>query len=524
LQVRQQFARVPAMGWLIAGAATAKFSLHLLTAANPYGYFCDELYSLALSRHLDFGYVDVPPLMPAILAVNRALLGESLLAIHILPALVGALTVVLVCLIARELGGGLFAVGLSALAFMVAPFWLIQNSFFGYDTFDQAFLAGFLYLLVRLLRTENRRLWLALGLVAGLACLTKTTILFLGPGFALALLVSKRRVDLLTPWPYLGGLIFAVVVSPYVIWELENGIPTVEYWAGYDKTLLYSYSPQQLLINVSYAMNYAVAPLLVAGLARLLWPIGTTSYRFLLVMFAVTVGLIFYLHGKSFMLLELLMPVVAAGAVAVERLLSGARFPRWKLGARVALVPYLLGAGLLIAPAALPVLPVDMEKKYADTYGFLYRPFKNSTLVQGEFPEELADRLGWEELVQTVAGVYNGVDPEVRSRCGIYAADWYGPAGAIDLYGPKYGLPQAISPFLTYYRWGPGGYDGTCLIVVGWNPQILNYFSQVELKGLVISDYGDYGLSYNTGVPIYVCRDMRVPMHFVWPTLKNYYD
>ncbi len=108
---------------LILGALV-KFAIHLYYAPG-YGLFFDELYTIALSRHLAFGYVDLPPLVPALVALSRLLLGESFFAMHIVPALAGSGTLVLVCLITKEFGGKTFAVALSALAFIVVPFWLM---------------------------------------------------------------------------------------------------------------------------------------------------------------------------------------------------------------------------------------------------------------------------------------------------------------------------------------------------------------------------------------------------------------
>src|SRR5512145_135548 len=129
-------------------AALVKCLIHLYTSPG-YGFFGDELYTMALSRHLAFGYVDLPPLVPALVALSRALLGESLLAMHIVPALAGSVTLIFVCLITKEFGGKSFAIALSALGFIAIPLWLGINSIFCYDGIDQMVLSAFLYTLVR---------------------------------------------------------------------------------------------------------------------------------------------------------------------------------------------------------------------------------------------------------------------------------------------------------------------------------------------------------------------------------------
>jgi len=104
MQERKHITGLSSVNLIILLAAAVKFTLHMFTAPG-YGFFGDELYTIALSRHLAFGYVDLPPLVPVLVALSRALLGESLFALHIVPALAGSATLVFVCLIAKEFGG-----------------------------------------------------------------------------------------------------------------------------------------------------------------------------------------------------------------------------------------------------------------------------------------------------------------------------------------------------------------------------------------------------------------------------------
>ena len=236
-------------------------------------------------------------------------------------------------------------------------------------------------------------------------------------------------------------------------------------------------------------------------------------------MLVVTMAVMFFAQAKVFMLLELFIPVLSAAGVALESFLAQGS---WRRPAKLALVPYLIAAGLVAAPASMPILPVDMEKSYADNLGFLYQSYKLDRLPNAGFPVGLADRIGWEGLVARVADAYNGLDQADRSRCGIYAT-WYGPAGAIDLLGPKYGLPPAASSHLNYYLWGPGGYDWSCMIVVGQKPRMLNAFVTVENKGLYAPENAAYLRPYNTDVGIYVCHRLMLPIQDLWPMMK-YFD
>jgi hypothetical protein len=512
---------ISSFGLVVGALALAKFAVELISAPD-YGNFCDELYAIALSKHLALGYVDVPPLAPALLALDRALLGESYLAIHLLPALAGALQLVFVCLIARRMGGRTFAVAVAGLGFLGAQYYLMFDGFFSYDAFDQLFLTAFLYVLIRFLQSGDRRLWLVMGAIAGICCLNKVTILFLGPGFLVALVVSKYRRDLMTPWPYLGAALCLLIVSPYLVWEALNGWPTLEYWNGYSANSLYPISAQQFFINVVLMMNLFALPLLALGLVRIFGRFGDTNLRFFGVWFVVSALVLFWFKARIFMLLVLLLPVIAAGALALEELIP--RMLRWRWAqssARVAAVAYLTLAFIVVVPASLPVLPLDMERQYAKYFSFLYKPAQiDANPVTWELPGELANRLGWEQIAATTAEVYNNLDPAERSKCGIFAADWYGPAGAIDLLGPKHGLPASTSGFLTYWLWGPGDWSWDCMIVVGGNPVVQRYFIEVELAAVVLNPDG---MPYNTKIPIYVCRHLVIPRDEVWPHLKNWF-
>ena len=500
---------------VVASLVVAKLVIHLATAAR-YGFFCDELYTIALSRHLDWGYVDLPPLVPALVALNRAIFGESLFATHIPPALAGAATIALVCLITRELGGRAFAVGLAGLAFLVAPVWLTLDSFFAYDSIDQLLLACLTFVLARLLRTGDARLWLVAGVIAGVAAMAKLTVLVLAPALLLALLLTRRRRDLLTPWPWLGGLAFGVIFSPFVVWQATNDWPTWAFLSQYGAEHAYHATLAEYLVSVILVVNPAAFPLLVLGAYRIFRPIAGTSFRLLGTMSLLGIALIVALHGRAFMMAQLFVPLIAAGAILVEEL--AARVPR----PRVVQVSYgtaLVAAGVLVAPAALPVLPPESLDTYAQHFGFLYQPVKDFTYEKNEYPQELANRLGWEELVAEVALVYEDLPPEDRARAGIWA-DWYGPAGAIDHYGPELGLPPAVSGHMTYHLWGPGENDWEVMIFVTADMEPFRpLFEEVEERAVIDNPFA---LPFNR-LRLYVARGPRQDIDALWPQIGPYY-
>ena len=498
---------------LVGAFAATKFIVHILTAR--YGYFCDELYAIALSKHLALGYIDLPPLVPALHALSRLFFGESFLAVHIFPSLAGAATLVLVCLITRELGGGLFATGVAAVGFMIAPVWLILDSFFCYDSIDQLVLAAFIYYLARLIRTENTRFWIALGICAGIAFMTKGTILFLAPGLLLGLCVTKYRRHFVTPWPWIALAIFLVIISPWVAWQYANHWPTVSYWGRYGSTKLYHSNVPEYLVNIVLTMNALLVPVLGIGLYRIFRPFGQTRYSVFGVLFLVTFVLVFLLHARAFVLAEVCMSLIAAGAVWLEEKLTGSG---WKQGTRIAVVSCMVAGGLLVAPVTLPLLPLPLMASPTQTFGFLFKPVKDFNDPRSDFPQEFSNRIGWDDLVQTVADVYHSLPPDDQAKAGIFC-DWYGPAGAIDLLGPRYGLPHAVSGHMNYYRWGPGEYSWDVMIFVSANMDPWKgFFEDVELKAVVANDYA---MPYNRN-GVYVCREPRLAPKVIWAYVHGY--
>ena len=495
--------------------AVAKFAAHMFTAQNG-GYYCDELYAIDMSKHLAFGYVDLPPLVPALIALTRLVFGDSLLAIHFMPALAGVGTLVFISLVTREFGGRLFATVITGLCFLMNTFWLCASTYFGYDSFDQLLLAIFLFLLVRFLKTENKRLWIGLGLAAGIALLAKTTILYYGPGFLIALLVSKHRKDLLTGWPWLGVGVFVVVVSPYLAWAIANHWPTLEYWGNYHARL-YPASPLEYFAAIFVTFNPVAFPIIAAGLYRIFRRFQGTNYYFLGILFLTSTVFLFELHARYHLLFALFGPLIAAGSVFFEQALSKIKWRAWIQAVSIAL---LAAAGATALPSSLPMLAPQDMRQYDNVFGFYFREVKFDSNPPPVFPLIYGYRRGWETLAKTVSQVYHGLSEEDRAQCGGILTDWFGPAGAVNFYGPKYGLPPAVSGHLNYYLWGPGDSSWEVMIAVTWFGGDLNkVFGYVLPVGRLNNPNSGPGMS---GIPIYICKNPVVPIKDAWPYFKAY--
>lgn len=270
--------RLPSKDWfstdtaILIYIAAGKFLLHLLIS-NQYGYFRDELYYLAVSWRLDFGYVDFPPLIALITALVRVTLGTSLPALRLLPALAGAGVVFLTGKMARLFGAGKFGQALAALCVLAAPVFLGMNSLLTMDSFEQFFWALALYLLIRILREDRPQLWLGFGLVAGISLADKIGFLYLGLALVVGMLLTSWRSQFRCWQLWAGGGIAIAFLLPYIGWNLAHGLPTIDFWANYGSKISRA-GPLEFILQQILTMHPFSFPVWLAGLIFFFLPSG----------------------------------------------------------------------------------------------------------------------------------------------------------------------------------------------------------------------------------------------------------
>ena len=490
--------------------AALKLALHLATNSN-YGYFIDELYYLACAEHLDFGYVDHPPMVAWLAFLSRNLLGDSLPALRLLPALAGTAVLLLAARIARELGGGAWAQTLAALGTLFAPVLLFTSTVYSMNIFDVLLCSLALLLILRLGRAEGPALglWTQLGVVLGAGLLNKISVLFLGFGFAVALLATPQRRRLLEAGPWLCGGIALVLFAPHLLWQQLHGWPTLEFLHNAATFKNRPMGPGEFL--ASQALEAAPLGLLLVliGLFHLL---RQPALRLVGLIYPVVFLVMLLGSGKSYYLAIFYPFLFAAGAAEVE-LRLGAR-PRL-LAVAVALEAAL---GLVLLPMALPILPIESFVAYQKA--LLGGPIASAERKEvGPLPQHYADMFGHRELVEKVAEVYRALPPEQQQGTVIYAGS-YAQAGAINLFGPELGLPKAVSGHNSFYLWGPGEGSWTTVIVLGDEPEELApLFEKVELAGRFSHPYA---MPWRNNYPIVVCRGAKKDVAALWPQTKEY--
>jgi 4-amino-4-deoxy-L-arabinose transferase-like glycosyltransferase len=486
--------------------------IHFLTNGG-YGYFRDELYYMACGEHLAWGYVDQPPFMPLVAFLTRHLLGESLFALRFFPAICGGLIVLLTGLVARELGGGGYAQGLAAVAVMVAPVYLAIDNFFSMNCFDQVFWALAGYIVIRILKQGDPKLWLLFGLVAGIGLMNKYSMGFLGLGIVVGLVLTPARRHLRSKWLWLGGAIAFIIFLPHILWEIHYGFPSLEFIHNATVMKNLPQTPFQFMAGSALGIHFLNLPIWLAGLAFFFLARAGKPFRLFGWVFVSILALFLLTQAKPYYLAPAYLFLLAGGAVAIEAFVLKRNW-NWLKPASLVL---LLAGGAATAPYVLPVLPPESFLKYQNFIGF--KAPSEEKGKQGKLPQQYADMFGWENMAAIVARVYNTLSPEEKQKCVIGASN-YGEAGAIDFFSKKYGLPHAISSHNNYWIWGPGEKPGEIAIIVGGNPEdYLRIYYDVQQAATVICEYAR---PFETNLPVYLCRRPKVTLQQVWPRIKHF--
>ncbi|MBF6558064.1 MAG: glycosyltransferase family 39 protein [Acidimicrobiales bacterium] len=487
----------PARGPVLA--AGAAFLVVELLASPRYGLHRDELYFLACAHHLAWGYVDQPPLVPAVAWLVNGLIGPFAWAFRLLPALAGAASVVLTGLMAREMGGGRCAQTIAAVAAATSAQLLAAFHLLSTTAFDCFFWALITWLVLRLIRTADTRWFVPLGAVVGVALLNKWNVAFLVVALVIGFATGSDRRLLWSKQAWIGAAIALVIVSPDIVWNAQHG------WA--QLSMLRSLHAENSTTGAS--IGFLPAQLIVVGPALcVLWITGlvhlwrSLRWRPLAVGYLVLAAWFTLSGAKSYYLAGIYFPLFAGGGVAAERRLRS----KGKPGRVRGWITLMVVGGVVALPLTLPLLP-------------------ESTLPTGSWEsqinKDLSATVGWPSYVRQVSGIVNTLPPGERSRLVLLTGD-YGAAGAIDLYGPRYHLPAARSGHNTFWWWGPAGMpnESATVAVNISRSALLTVFRRVRLVGSVQTPNNAW--TEERGDPIYLCTQQYASWSDVWPALRHY--
>ena len=462
--------------------------------ANGYGYHRDELYFRTAARHPAFGYDDQGPLTPLLGRLSETLFGDSPRGLRVASAVAVALVVVVIALLARELGAGATGQFLAAVCTAVSTFVAVLGHLLSTETFDVLVWTALVLVVARILGGGDARLWLAAGVIVGVGLQNKQLPLVLVLALLLGLALDRRLLGALrSPWLWVGSAVACTIWLPNLLWQATHGWPQLELAAdirqdeaGESRVTLV---PFQLLV-----VGPLLAPVWIAGLWALFRDRSLRPWRWLGLAYASLLVLLFLLGGKPYYAGPLVLCLLAPGAVVVERWLRSA--------GRAAL----LGAAVVLTAAlsVLLALPVVLVGSLHDS-------------PVADVNEDAAETVGWPALVRTVADVYASLPAADRESAVVFTGN-YGEAGAIDRFGAAYGLPRAYSGHNAYARFSQPPDAAAPVVVIGYRDPS-GVFAGCRPAAVV--DNGVDLENEEQGGTIFVCARPRRPWSELWPSLRH---
>lgn len=496
---------LPALAWLpLLGVCVTVATVHTLTNGR-YGFHRDELQFLDDGRHLAWGFVAYPPLAPLIGRVAMALFGASLVGLRTFALLAQLGVVVVTAMLAREFGGRWFAQTAAALVVAATPLFMFEAHSFQYTGFDLFWCVALAWCLARLVNTGNPRWWLAAGAAVGLGLMTRYTMAFYLAALAVGIVLTPLRRYLAGRWLWAGAGLAFVIFLPNLIWQYQHGWITLHFLRfiharDIGEGRAAGFWPDQLGID----MQDFAAPLALAGLAWFFLPAGR-RFRALGWMFVTLVAVMALARGRGYYTGGVYPMLFAAGGAFWERGLQHLR-SRPAVGVlQVATLAIVCAGGALTARMVLPWRPVGAPNNVALN-------------VNGDLREEV----GWPELVREVATIRDGLTPEQRASLAIVTNN-YGETGAIDLYGPDYGLPPAISTVNSaWYRRYPAQPPQVIILLGSDRAGADRYFQSCRLAGRNANPWGIHNEESDSHPDIFLCGPLRMPWAQAWPRQPSF--
>ncbi len=485
--------------------ALASVVVHMATNGQ-YGFHRDELQTLDDARHLDWGFVAYPPITPVIGRLELALFGTSLIGFRFFAAVAVSAAMVIAGLIAKELGGGRREQVLAAMATCVAPVALAQGAVFQYVSFDYLWGVLATYFLVRLCKTGDGRWWLATGLALGLGMETRYTAGFLTLGIVAGVLLTDARKYLLSKWLWVGVGISAVLCLPNVIWQAQHHFISLDFLKHlHERDVRQGRNNGFLLGQIYLCVNLVTVPLTFLGFRSLLWSEEGKRYR-LLGWTVLATFLLFWIAKARFYYTAPIYPaVLAAGSVA---------FGNWMKTAKPATARFVNGLqwaatilnGAVFAVFVMPIAPFG---------GAVWR-------VTSKLHDQFREQIGWTELAENVARIYNALPAEERAHTGILAGN-YGEGGALNLYGPALGLPHAMAGTNSFWYRGYDPREPQIVIVVGLEREEADAkFVSCTVAGKNSNKYDVENEESRDHPDILLCRGLKGMWPEFWAHFQRY--
>lgn len=475
-----------------------KLCLHLFTF-NNYELHRDELLFFNQGAHVGFGNVSVPPFIGWIAFLVRNLFGFSVFGVRLIPMLLGAISIVVMAKIVKELGGKLLALTLASTAFVLSPGFLLFNSLFTVNVFDQFFWLVISYLFIRMYNTSNPKLWLWIGIAAGVAFLNKYLVVYLLAGFSIAIFLTPQRKLFLSKQFLYAIVTGSIIISPNIYWQHSHGWPIFLQISELEKTQMINMTYRNFIIDL-FDLNYFSTFFWLGGFITVLLAKSEKKHRYLGIVCFLVIVLFMLSQGKAYYTLGLYPVMFALSGCVMEKYLTGKR----RIINYFVMGSVILSSSLSV-PFSLPLLSFDKLDKYTRmTAGFVSYPF--SRWEDGQIhpvSQVFSDMIGWEEMVALVNEAYRQIPEDERKNTTIYSERNYGYAGAVNFYGKKYNLPDAITFLESYAIWAPDTLAKGPLIYINYQTAgIDSFFEKCTETGTVNNQY-----FREKGLKVFLCQN-----------------
>lgn len=468
---------------------------HMLTNGQ-YGFHRDEWQFLSDAQHLDWGFVPYPPLTAALEHLGLKMFGLSLIGLRLFSVIAQSLVILASGLMVRDLGGGRLAQVFTAIAVGLSPVPMFEATEFQYSSFDLLWWVLIAWSVIRLLRDDEPRWWVAIGVFAGLGLQTKYSMAFELTGVLAGVLLTDARRYVMNGWFWAGGAIALLLFTPNLVWLIRHDFISYHFLQSIHARDVHEgradgFLRGQFLSNA----NLFAAPVWLAGLFGYF---KDRRYRMLAWMYLVPLLLFLFAQGRFYYTCGAYPMLLAMGAVVGERWLRTMR-PAWRVG-----VATLMFAGVLAigAYAALRIVPLAASGPLRD-----YALRNNG---------DLREEIGWNELVAKVAAIRDALPADQQANLAIGVGN-YGEYGAIALLGPQYHLPMPITTVNSGWLRGYPQTPLTAVILLGNSKEDADkLFSDCHLAGHNTNALGVMNEESQYHPDIFVCSHLRIPLSELW--------
>ena len=505
MQVSQNQQAARTYGAFILIFVGLKLLLNLL-AAGHYGFHRDELLHLTLGDHLDWGYMEVPPLIALLARISTTVFGDAVFAARVFPAIASCLMVWFTGLMVAEFGGRRFPIALACLCMVFSPGMAASGYLFQPVVFDQFWWLLAAYLTVKYVNTQQPKYLYWLGAAIGLGLLNKYTMGFFAGALILGVLLTPQRKLLWRKEMILAVATATLIFLPNVLWQYLHNWPIVKHMGELKKQQLQYVDPMDFVMQQFMLHGISVVVWLV-GLGFLLFHNSLKQYRFVAFAYLLVFAFLLKMSGKGYYLLAAYPMLFAAGGFGIGYLIK-----EYKARCLAALV--LVGPNLVLLPVVLPILPINQtilffERMPIMDFAVTWEDHKKHRTTQ-----DYADMFGWDEMAAKTAAAYHSLTPAQQKRTIIFA-DNYGEAGALHVYRKRYNLPEVVCLNSSFALWAPEKIDSDYMIYISDDDDVS------DLKPVVA------GYKRTGGVDNKLAREYGVGIYFiegVTPALRDLYQ